>query len=35
LLEAHKITNGDDVLVAVIDSKIDASHPDLVGVIVD
>ncbi len=25
--------NGDDVLVAVIDSKIDTSHPDLAGVI--
>ena len=35
LLEAHRITNGDDVLVAVIDSKIDGSHPDLAGVIVD
>ncbi|HEX5211002.1 MAG TPA: S8 family serine peptidase [Pseudolabrys sp.] len=35
LMEAHKITSGDDVLVAVIDSKIDASHPDLAGVIVD
>ena len=35
LLEAHKITNGDDVLVAVIDSKIDDRHPDLAGVIVD
>lgn len=35
LLEAHKITNGDDVLVAVIDSKIDASHPDLAGMIAD
>jgi len=35
LLEAHKITNGDDVLVAVIDSKIDVSHPDLAGVIAD
>jgi len=35
LLEAHKITNGDDVLVAVIDSKIDGSHPDLAGVIAD
>jgi subtilisin family serine protease len=34
-VEAHKITSGDDVLVAVIDSKIDASHPDLAGVIVD
>jgi subtilisin family serine protease len=35
LLEAHRINNGDDVLVAVIDSKIDTSHPDLVGVIAD
>jgi subtilisin family serine protease len=35
LLEAHKITSGDDVLVAVIDSKIDAQHPDLAGVVVD
>jgi len=35
LLEAHRITNGDDVLVAVIDSKIDASHPDLAGVVAD
>ena len=35
LMEAHRITNGDDVLVAVIDSKIDTSHPDLAGVIAD
>jgi hypothetical protein len=35
LVEAHRITNGDDVLVAVIDSKIDSSHPDLAGVIAD
>ena len=35
LLEAHKITNGEDVLVAVIDSKIDANHPDLAGVIAE
>ncbi len=33
LLDAHRISNGDDVLVAVIDSKIDAGHPDLAGVI--
>jgi subtilisin family serine protease len=33
LLEAHRINSGDDVLVAVIVSKIDAGHPDLVGVI--
>ena len=35
LMEAHRVTNGDDVLVAVIDSKIDTSHPDLDGVIAD
>lgn len=33
LVEAHRINSGDDVLVAVIDSKIDAAHPDLAGVI--
>jgi subtilisin family serine protease len=35
LLEAHRITSGDDVLVAVIDSKIDTKHPDLTGVVAD
>ena len=35
LLEAHKITNGDDVLVAVLDSQIDTQHPDLSGVIAE
>lgn len=35
LLEAHRITGGDDVLVAVIDSKIDTQHPDLTGVVAD
>src|SRR5689334_796429 len=35
LLEAHRINGGDDVRVAVIDSKIDARHPDLAGVVVD
>jgi subtilisin family serine protease len=35
LLEAHRISNGDDVLVAVIDSQIDTKHPDLAGVIAD
>jgi len=29
---AHRITNGGDVLVAVIDSAIDRKHPDLAGV---
>ena len=32
LNEAHRITNGDDVLVAVIDSAIDRKHPDLAGI---
>ena len=32
LIEAHRITDGDDVLVAVIDSGIDTHHPDLAGV---
>jgi subtilisin family serine protease len=32
LVQAHRITNGDGVLVAVIDSKIDTKHPDLAGV---
>jgi subtilisin family serine protease len=35
LLEAHRINSGDDVLVAVIDSKIDRGHPDLVGAIAE
>src|SRR5262249_6323641 len=35
LLEAHRINSGDDVLVAVIDSKIDSGHPDLTGVITE
>jgi subtilisin family serine protease len=31
LLEAHRVTSGDDVLVAVIDSQVDMNHPDLAG----
>ena len=34
LPEAHKLATGSRVLVAVIDSGIDASHPDLTGAIV-
>jgi len=34
VLEAHRITS-DDVLVAVIDSKIDTKHRDLTGVVAD
>ena len=35
LTEAHRINRGDDVLVAVIDSRIDKNHPDLAGAIAD
>lgn len=35
LPEAHRLATGENVLVAVIDSGIDASHPDLAGVIAD
>ncbi len=35
LNEAHRITKGDNVLVAVINSQIDTEHPDLAGVFVD
>ena len=31
--EAHQLANGDHVLVAVIDSGIDRSHPELAGAI--
>jgi hypothetical protein len=33
LIEAHAFAKGERVLVAVIDSTIDANHPDLAGVI--
>ena len=35
LLEAHRVNRGDDVLVAVIDFKVDKNHPDLAGAIAD
>jgi len=35
LAEVHKIATGNNVLVAVIDSAIDARHPDVAGAIVD
>ncbi len=35
LVQAHKITEGNNVLVAVIDSQIDTQHPDLVGAFAD
>jgi hypothetical protein len=34
LAEVHRISIGSDVLVAVIDSEIDARHPDLTGAVV-
>ncbi|MFL5067172.1 MAG: S8 family serine peptidase, partial [Xanthobacteraceae bacterium] len=33
LAEAHQLAKGDNVLIAVIDSEIDAKHPDLEGAI--
>lgn len=33
--EAHRVAMGNNVLVAVIDSGIDSSHPDLAGVVKD
>lgn len=33
LPEAHRIATGDGVMVAVIDSGVDASHPELTGAI--
>ena len=33
LPEAHRLARGDKVLIAVIDSEVDASHPDLAGAI--
>ena len=35
LVAAHRVTNGDDIPVAVIDSQIDDSHPDLVGAVAE
>src|SRR4029079_6514587 len=33
LSEVHQITTGANVVIAVIDSKIDSSHPDLSGTV--
>jgi subtilisin family serine protease len=33
LLQAHVLAKGDNILVAVVDSGIDASHPDLSGAV--
>jgi hypothetical protein len=35
LVDVHRIAIGSDVLVAVIDSEIDAKHPELAGAVVD
>lgn len=33
LVEAHTLAKGSDVMIAVIDSGIDAAHPELAGVV--
>ena len=33
LSEAHRLATGNRVLIAVIDSEVDASHPDLAGAV--
>lgn len=33
LQEAHQLTRGEDIAIAIIDSGIDAGHPELVGTI--
>ena len=35
LAEVHKVATGREVLVAVIDSKVDINHPDLAGAIAE
>src|SRR5262249_24049277 len=35
LAEVHRIAKGNDVLIAVIDSKIDTKHPDLAGTVAE
>jgi hypothetical protein len=35
LAQAHRLARGEHVLVAVIDSKIDAAHPELAGTIAE
>jgi subtilisin family serine protease len=33
LVDAHRVVSGNKVLVAIVDSEVDASHPDLAGAI--
>jgi len=35
LAEAHRLSRGDDILIAMIDSGVDAEHPDLRGTVVE
>jgi subtilisin family serine protease len=35
LIEAHRVATGEQVLVAVVDSGIDARHPELKGAVAD
>jgi len=35
LARAHRLSKGDDILIAMIDSGVDAEHPDLRGAVVE
>ena len=35
LAEAHRITKGDNAVIAVINSEIDSNQPDLAGTVTD
>ncbi len=35
LVAAHRLAKGDNVLIAVVDSGVDAEHPDIAGAVAD